>query len=231
MFVLGTLPALAHGIGFLSLPDSRPKDTTEKVSWKTILDRKNRPLLIAAILVNFFQQFTGINAVIYFAPSIFEVSGFKSASTAILSAVLIGAINFLSTFVAIFLVDRKGRKPLLLVGLAGMIISLLALCLSSNPWVAVGSLMIYVGCFAFGLGPIPQLITSEIFPDRVRSRGVSIAMFVSWICNFLVVFTFMDLVTYLTQAGAFLLYALFGLVAFYFIWKKLPETNGIVLKK
>ncbi len=230
MFALGILPAIVHGIGFFSLPDSRPQSTTEKASWKVVFKSEYRTPLIAAILINFFQQFTGINAVIYFAPSIFEMSGFKSASTAILSAVLIGAINFLSTIISIFLVDRKGRKPLLLIGLAGMIISLVALSFSDAPWVAVGSLMVYIGCFAFSLGPIPQMITTEIFPHHVRSRGVSVAMFVSWICNFLVVFTFMDLVTYLTQAGTFLLYAVFGLIAFYFIWKKLPETKGTVLK-
>src|SRR3569832_794704 len=111
-----------------------------------------------------------------------------------------------------------------------MIMALTALSLSSSPWAAIGSLMIYVGCFAFSMGPIPQLITSENFSHQVRGRCVSIALFVSWICNFLVVFTFMDLVRYLTHAGAFLVYVCFGLVAFYFIWKKIPETNGTALK-
>lgn len=236
MFAVGIIPAIVHGVGFLFLPDTAPSDSKEHASWKTLFKAEYRSPLVAAISINFFQQLTGINAVIYFAPSIFEMCGFKSASTAIFSAVLIGAINFLSTIISIFLVDRKGRKPLLLVGLAGMIISLIALSsacylqFAAAPWITVGSLMIYIGCFAFGLGPIPQLVTSEIFPRTIRSRGVALAMFISWICNFLVVFTFMDLVTYLTKAGTFLLYVVFGLIAFYFIWKKVPETKGTLLK-
>lgn len=236
MFAIGIIPAILHGLGFLFLPDTQFQKSHESASWKTLLKPEYRSPLISAISINFFQQLTGINAIIYFAPSIFELCGFKSATSAIFSAVLIGAINFLSTIISIFLVDRKGRKPLLLIGLAGMIISLITLSMacfmqfSAAPWIATGSLMVYIGCFAFGLGPIPQLITSEMFPHSIRSRGVSLAMFTSWICNFLVVFTFMDLVTYLSQAGTFLLYVVFGMIAFYFIWKKIPETKGTILK-
>jgi MFS transporter, SP family, galactose:H+ symporter len=236
MFGLGIIPAIIHGFGFILLPDTQSRNSHELASWKTVMKPEYRSPLIAAIAINFFQQLTGINAIIYFAPSIFELCGFKSASNAIFSAVLIGLVNVLSTLISIFLVDRKGRKPLLLVGLAGMILALVALSASCylqfavGPWIATASLMIYIGCFAFGLGPIPQLITSEVFPNTIRSRGVSLAMFTSWICNFLVVFTFMDLVTYLSQSGAFLVYAVFGVIAFYFIWKKIPETKGTILK-
>ena len=232
MFALGILPAILHGAGFLALPDSRALETKEKSSWKILFKKEYRPLLTTAVLINFFQQLTGINAIIYFAPSIFEMCGFTSVSGAIFSAVLIGLINFLSTSVSIFLIDSKGRKPLLLAGTLGMFLSLVALCFacSISPWIATASLMIYVACFAFGLGPIPQLLASEIFPHSIRSKGMSVALFASWICNFLVVFTFMDLVTYLTLAGAFLMYAVFALVAFYFIWKKIPETKGMILK-
>ncbi len=232
MFALGILPAIMQGVGFLALPDSRSLESKEKASWKTLFKKEYRPILTAAVLINFFQQLTGINAIIYFAPSIFKMCGFTSVSGAIFSAVLIGLVNFLSTCVSIFLIDRKGRKPLLLAGTLGMFLSLVALCLgcSVSPWIATVSLMVYVGCFAFGLGPIPQLLASEIFPHSIRSKGMSVALFASWVCNFLVVFTFMDLVTYLTQAGAFLIYAVFALVAFYFIWKKIPETKGMILK-
>ncbi len=236
MFAIGIIPAVLHAVGFLFLPDSQPRNSNGDVSWKTVFKPEYRRPLISAVAINFFQQITGINAIIYFAPSIFEMCGFKSAANAIFSAVLIGVINFLSTSISIILVDRKGRKPLLLVGLAGMILSLVALSFacfgqgSVGPWIATGSLMVYIGCFAFGLGPIPQLITSEVFPNTIRSRGVSIAMMASWICNFLVVFTFMDLTTYFSQAGTFLIYAFFGMIAFYYIWKKIPETKGTPLQ-
>jgi predicted MFS family arabinose efflux permease len=236
MFAIGIIPAVLHAVGFLFLPDSQPRNSNGDVSWKTVFKPEYRRPLISAVAINFFQQITGINAIIYFAPSIFEMCGFKSAANAIFSAVLIGVINFLSTSISIILVDRKGRKPLLLVGLAGMILSLTALSFacfgqgSVGPWIATGSLMVYIGCFAFGLGPIPQMITSEVFPHTIRSRGVSIAMMASWICNFLVVFTFMDLTTYFSQAGTFLIYAFFGMIAFYYIWKKIPETKGTPLQ-
>ncbi len=232
MFAIGIVPAIAQGIGFLFLPDSHAVQNAEKASWRTVFKKEYRPLLNIAVLVNFFQQLTGINAIIYFAPSIFTMCGFKSVSGAIFSAVLIGLVNFLSTIISIFLVDRKGRKPLLLVGLVGMFLSLVILSLSCSvsPWIAMTSLMFYVGFFAFGLGPIPQLLSSEIFPHSLRSRGMSVALLVSWICNFLVVFTFMDLVRYLTQAGAFLIYAVFALAALFIIWKKIPETKGTILK-
>jgi MFS family permease len=231
MFAVGVIPAALQGLGFLFLPDSGTRNEDEPTSWKMVFRPEYRSPLITAIAVNFFQQLTGINAIIYFAPSIFALCGFKSISSAIFSAVLLGTVNFLSTIISIFLIDRKGRKPLLLVGLVGMIIALAGLSFACyTPWIAVASLMLYIGCFAFGLGPIPQLIASEVLPNAIRSRGVSLAMLVSWICNFLVVFTFMDLVTYLSQAGAFLIYLIFGLIAFYFVWKKIPETKGIALK-
>ena len=235
MFAVGILPAVLHGFGFLSMPESVPQKT-QNGSWKDLFQVRYRPHLIAALLINFFQQLSGINAVIYFAPSIFEMCGFKSATTAIFSAIMIGLINFLSTIISIFLIDRVGRKPLLLVGLVGMIVSLIALSLAclgtyaAAPWIATGSLMVYVGCFAFGLGPIPQLITNEMFPHHLRGKGASLSMIVSWVCNFLVVFTFMDLTSYVSETGTFLLYAVFGMIAFYFIWKKIPETKGTPLE-
>jgi len=236
MFGIGIIPAIIQGAGFLAMPDSQPLNNQVKVSWKELFKADFRPHLKAAILINVFQQLSGINAIIYFAPSVFEMCGFQSASGAIFSAVLIGAINFLSTIISIFLVDKAGRKPLFLVGLAGMIISLAALSFASlelfsaSRWIALGSLMIYIGCFAFGPGPIPQLVTTEMFHHTVRSRGVSLAMIVSWVCNFLVVFTFMDLVTHISEAGTFLLYAVFAMIGFYYIWKKIPETKGTKLE-
>ncbi len=234
MFGFGIFPAVIHGVGFIFLPDSTAQ-TTKPAPWKELLKPALRSSLIAILFINIFQQITGINAVLYFAPSIFQLCGFQSPSVAIFSAVLIGVVNFLSTLLAMFLIDKKGRKPLLLVGIAGMTISLLTLAaswaagLESGPWLAVGSLMLYVGCFALGLGPIPQLMAAELFPTVIRSRGVTLAMFSSWIFNFLVVFTFMDLTSTLSHAGTFLLYAIFGMIAFYFTWRRVPETKGVVL--
>lgn len=231
MFAVGVFPAVLHGVGFLFLPDTQSESSHEPARWKTVFQPAYRSHLISALLINIFQQITGINAVIYFAPSIFELCGFQAATHAIFSAVLLGVINVVATFISIFLIDSKGRKPLLLIGIAGMVLSLIALAIGcSTPAIVIGSLMLYIGCFAFGLGPIPQLITSEMFPHSIRSRGVSLAMITNLCCNFLVVFTFMDFVAHLTQAITFLIYAFFGIVALYFIWRKIPETKGTSLK-
>ncbi|MBS0647835.1 MAG: MFS transporter [Verrucomicrobia bacterium] len=236
MFVLGIIPTLLHFIGFFFLPDSRPPQQTERTSsWKALWEPGIRNALVIAILINVFQQITGINAILYFAPSIFQASGFSSASDALLTSVFIGIINFVMTIAATFLLDRWGRRPLLLVGIGGMIVSLLGLIAAflSNEatmkWLATSSIMIYIASFAIGLGPIPQLLGTELFPRRVRAHGISIAGMSNWIFNFLVVFTFMSFTTKLSHAGTFAIYASFALLTLYFIWKYIPETKGRVL--
>lgn len=232
MFGLGVIPALIHGFGFSALPESTPKNLSTPSSWKAVFNPQYRSSLLPAIFINCFQQLTGINAVIFFAPSIFEADGFTSASQAIFSAVLIGVVNCSSTLISLKLIDSKGRKPLLLAGLIGMTLALLSLsfaCSRDDPsatWIATGSLMIFVACFAFSFGPIPQLLTPELFPNAIRSQGMAFTMLLNWICNFLIVFTFMDLNALLSQSGTFLLYAIFCTLAFFYVWKKIPETKG-----
>jgi MFS transporter, SP family, galactose:H+ symporter len=225
-----------HLVGFFFLPDSKPPQQTEThSSWKALLEPGIRSALIIAILINVFQQITGVNAILYFAPSIFQASGFSSPSDALLPSVFIGIINFIMTIAATFLLDRWGRRPLLLVGISGMIISLVGLIVAflSNEatmkWLATSSIMVYIASFAIGLGPIPQLLGTELFPRRVRAHGISIAGMSNWIFNFLVVFTFMGFTTKISHAGTFAVYAGFAVVTLYFILKYIPETKGRVL--
>lgn len=234
MFAVSLVPTLAYGIGFFFMPESKIHSSDEPGSWKLLFKPVHRSSLISALAINMFQQLSGINAVIYFAPSIFEMCGFKSASIAIFAAVLVGAVNFLSTIASVFLIDRKGRKPLLYFGAIGMVVGLVSLSLACfskvpEPWMATASLMLFIGSFAIGMGPIPGLLASEVFPHSVRSRGMTLALVANWICNFLVVATFMDLIVLLGQPVTFLIYALFCIGALYFIWKKIPETNGRTL--
>ena len=138
------------------------------------------------------QQITGINAVIYYGPQIFQMAGVASASASILAQALVGTVNVVLTLVAIFFVDRLGRKPLLYIGLAGMTLALTALGLAfagthpagATADVALTSMMVYVGCFAFSLGPIVWLLISEIFPLRVRGIGMSVSTLANWVGNF-----------------------------------------------
>ncbi len=238
MFAVSLIPTLAYGIGFFFMPESRVSNAEEPGSWKALFKPVHRSSLISALSINMFQQLSGINAVIYFAPSIFELCGFKSASLAIFGAVLVGAVNFLTTIASVLLIDRKGRKPLLYVGVVGMFVGLVSLalvCFSTVPGpkftagMATASLMLYIASFAIGMGPIPGLLASEVFPHSIRSRGMALSLVANWICNFLVVATFMDLIIHIGQSTTFFIYALFCLGALYFIWKKIPETNGRTL--
>ena len=138
----------------------------QRGEWSELLKPFVRPALIVGIGLAVFQQVSGINTVIYYAPTIFQMAGLKAASVAILATVGVGMINVIMTLVAIWLLDRRGRRPLLLMGLAGMILSLgsmgLAFRLPTSSgivsWIAMGSLMVYVGSFAIGLGPVFWLL-------------------------------------------------------------------------
>jgi MFS transporter, SP family, galactose:H+ symporter len=227
MFLLGAVPALIHLIGFQYLPDSIPK-SEHATTWKGM------PLgmLFIAVFLNVFQQVTGINAIIYFAPSIFLGAGFNTPTLALFPPILIGVTNFVVTYVALHLLDRVGRKPLLLIGIAGMAISLCTLVfaylsdITTMKWIATSSILVYIAAFAIGMGPIPQLVSSEIFNQKYRGLAMSIATFSNWIFNFLVVFTFLDFTNRFSHAAIFGLYAIFAFIAFFFIWKYIPETKG-----
>ena len=193
--------------------------------------------LIVGIGLAIFQQVTGINTVIYFAPIIFQSAGLSSASAAILATAGIGVVNVVMTMVAIWLVDRVGRRLLLLTGLVGMAVSLcflgLGFLLGHGPtlgWLVAVSLAAYVGFFAVGLGPVFWLLISEIFPLVIRARGMSAATIANWLANLVVALTFLDLVDLLSRPGVFFLYAALTAGAFLFAWILIPETKGLSLE-
>ena len=193
--------------------------------------------LIVGIGLAVFQQVTGINTVIYFAPVIFQASGLSSASAAILATAGIGVVNVGMTLVAIWLVDRVGRRVLLLTGLAGMGVSLcmlaLGFLLGTGPalrWLTAASLAAYVGSFAIGLGPVFWLLISEIFPLAIRGRGMSAATIANWLANLVVALTFLDLVDLLGRPGVFFVYAALAFGALLFARALVPETKGLSLE-
>ena len=198
---------------------------------------KARLPLIVGIGLAVFQQITGINTVIYYAPSIFKEAGFASNSAAILATVGIGIVNVLMTVVALLLLDQAGRRKLLLVGLAIMTVCLVALAAafaigtSGIGAITAVALAAYVGGFAIGLGPIFWLIIAEIFPLAYRGRGMSVASMANWGSNLIVALLFLDLIRLLTPAGTFGLFAILTVGAFVFAWKYVPETNGRSLEQ
>ncbi|TMC27679.1 MAG: sugar porter family MFS transporter [Chloroflexi bacterium] len=215
----------------------RAGELKEKRAWRELLRPGLRLALVVAVGLAFFQQFIGINAVIYYAPIIFQNAGVSSANTAILATSLVGVVNVIFTVVASLIVDKFGRRPLLLWGAAVMTISLVALgtifAIGPNKagYFILLVLSLYIAAFALSFGPLFGLMSAEIFPTRVRAIGSSIATFANWVANLLVSITFLSLVNALGQSGAFWLYATMGVLAFVFCQRLVPETKGKSLEE
>ena len=197
-----------------------------------------RPMLVGLGLAT-FQQITGINTVIYYAPTIFKFAGINAAGPAILAGAGLTAIMWCSHVLAIFLLDRVGRRPLLLTGVGGQIVGLAILgaafafpqLAGIKSEVAIGGLVIYVACFAFGLGPIFWLLISEIYPLKNRGVAMSTVTVTNWAMNLLVAVTFLTLISWLGQAGTFWLYGVVAIVAWIFFYRFVPETKGKSLEQ
>jgi len=221
------------------LEDIKQSVATEKGSWRMLFKRWMLPVLFVGIGINFFQQFTGINTIIYYAPTIFKLAGFQSNATAILATVGVGVVNVALTVVSILLIDRVGRRPLLFLGLIGMIVSLTALGIAFHfhlhthtlKWVAMASMLLYIACFAISLGPIAWLVIAEIFPLRVRGLSMSLATASNWTFNWAVSATFLTLLKVLHPSGTFWMFALLGFLGLIFIYWFMPETKGSSLEQ
>lgn len=198
-----------------------------------------RVALFIGIVLAVLQQVTGINTVIYYGPQIFEMAGIASATHSILAESLVGTVNAVMTLVAIIWVDRVGRKPLLYAGLIGMFIALTTLAAAftqphlsgSLGAIALGSMMLYVGCFAFSLGPIVWILISELFPLPVRGLGMSISTLSNWIGNFLVSQFFLTMIDTLGKPATFSIYALLCIVFIIFVRAMVPETKRELLER
>ena len=195
---------------------------------------------VVGIGIMFAQICTGINTIIYYAPTIFKTAGFDSNLTAIYATTGIGVVNFVMTIVAVFFTDRLGRKPLLYFGLAGVMLSLFALGTSfafadilgvGLKWVAVGSLVTYIICFAMSLGPIGWILVSEVFPLKIRGIAMSICTVSNFAFNFFVVGSFPVLLHRIGGAWTFWMFGLVSLICIIFVYFFVPETKGISLEQ
>ncbi len=209
--------------------------TLEGGSLEELLQPGFRTALFIGIFLAVFQQITGINAVIYYAPRFFEAAGL-ARSSAILQSALIGVVNVVFTLVAIALVDRLGRKPMLMAGSAGMGLSFILLGAAFKFQFFSGSLillftLLYIAFFAMTLGPIVWVVIAEIFPTRIRGRAMAIATVALWLADFAVSLTFPVIADKLHESFAFWLYAGMCLINLIFIWAVLPETKGKSLEE
>ena len=207
----------------------------EKGSLAELFSPGFRRALLIAVVLAILQQITGINAVLYYAPRIFERAGFTRMS-AIGQSTIVGVVNILFTIVAIALVDRVGRKPLLLTAAGGMGISLLLLGAAfkseafSGPLI-LGLILLYIAFFAMAMGPIVWVVMAEIFPTRMRGSAMAIATVILWVSDFAVTLSFPVIADRLNESTAFWLYAAMCAVDFVFMLAFLPETKGKTLEE
>ncbi len=212
----------------------------ETSNWKLIFSKSVRPVLWIGFALAFIQQVTGINTILYYAPTILEMAGFGSSTVSILASMGIGGIFVIFTIISLPLIDWIGRRPLLIAGLIGMTIGLGSLAWvfrdSTNieptlHWIALLSMFLYIACFAFSLGPIMWLMIAEIYPLRVRGIGASFATCVNWASNLLVTATFLKLVQFMGAGGTFFTYMIFSILSIIFIYYLVPETKGVTLEE
>lgn len=210
-----------------------------QVGYKELLAPWIRPALIVGVGLAIFQQITGINTVIYYAPTILEKVGFSAGGAIAATALGVGAVNVGFTILAVYIVDRVGRRPLLLIGLIGMIVSLgllgvvfsLGATSGAAGLLATICLALYIASFAISLGPIFWLMISEIYPLNMRGSAMSIAALCNWGSNFIVALIFPVLLATFGGAGSFWLFAVLGIVAWIFVYFMVPETKGRTLEE
>ncbi|MDB4866523.1 MAG: sugar transporter [Cohnella sp.] len=193
-----------------------------------------RPLIVGVVLA-VLQQITGINAIMYYAPEIFKQTG-AGTNAALSQTVLVGIVNFAFTLIALWLIDKLGRRALLLVGAVMMTVSLLVVGYGFHAANVSGTLilvfiLIYVASFAVSFGPVVWVMISEIFPTRVRGRATAIASLCLWAADYVVSQTFPMLLEWIGTSATFWLFAVISLIAVIFCAKVVPETKGKSLEQ
>jgi SP family galactose:H+ symporter-like MFS transporter len=235
-------PSVDPDVRLKSIEDSL-RDEPPNASWSEVFAPAWRRPLTIGIGLAVFQQITGINAVIYYSDRIFAAAGFSSPQAQTMATTwAIGAVNVLATLIAIAFIDKLGRRPLLLAGLAGMCVSLVAVGLaffsagkgamsSTAGMVTLVALILFIVSFAFSLGPVVWTVINEIFPGRVRGRAVAVATAVNWGAAFLVSEFFITLVDAIGEAGTFALFAIFCVAGGVWVYHRVPETKGRSLEQ
>ncbi len=217
---------------------TREVESEPSSEWGDLLKGGARRALYLAIGLALFQQLTGINALIYYSNDILAEAGFTSESSqAAASLISVGLVNVLATFIAIAFVDRLGRRPLLIAGMIGMLAGLLGLSIShlyeatpDDTHSIVGSLsiiwmVVFIASFAFSLGPVVWTIISEIFPTKVRAKGMSVATAANWGAAFVLTLVFPVLMDSIGPTATFGILAFMTVVALWWTWREVPETK------
>jgi SP family arabinose:H+ symporter-like MFS transporter len=218
-----------------SLQQAKQASQEAKISYRALWAPQWRKALIIGILLPLFSQFSGINAIIYYGPSILSNAGI-SLSNSLISQIIFGGANMLFTLIAIWKVDSLGRRPLYIAGTAGATISLLAtgICFFTGATTGIALLvcvLAFLASFAFSIGPLKFVVAAEIFPGNIRGRAMAISIMVMWIADTIVGQLTPILLKSIGTAFTFWLFALFCLIAFITVYKLLPETKGKSLEQ
>lgn len=191
-----------------------------------------KTVIIIGILLSVFQQFVGINVALYYAPRIFESMG-AAKDASMLQTVIMGLVNVIFTVVAIFTVDNWGRKPLLIVGSAGMALGMFAIAgLAFFDIIGISTLVfmiVYTASFMMSWGPITWVLISEIFPNKIRGKAVAIAVAAQWTANYLVSSTYPAMMEF-SASMTYSIYGIMSILSLLFVWKFVPETKGRTLE-
>lgn len=210
-----------------------------KGQWKSIFARRIRPVLIVGLGLGILQQFVGINTVMYYGPFIFKAAGFEGAGTQILATLVMGVVNTAMTVVAVLIVDRVGRRPLLLGGTFAAMLSLAVITIlfrlhlpqTLSHWLTIIFMMTYIAAYSLSLGSLFWLIISEIYPLNIRSLAMSFVTSVQWLANFIVAASFLTILNTIGPSYTFGLYGFMCFVAFLFSFFWVPETRGTSLEE
>jgi len=204
-------------------------EETQHVRFAELLEPRMRRVLMLGVVLAVFQQWCGINVIFNYAEEIFAAAGYP-ISDVLKNIAWTGSVNLAFTFVALGVVDRGGRRPLMLLGSAGLAIIYVAmgLCYYSGVkgWPMLLLVLAAIGCYAMSLAPVTWVVISEIFPNRIRGAAMSVAVTSLWIACFILTYTFPRLNATLGSAGTFWLYAAICICGFFFILRKLPETKN-----
>lgn len=210
-------------------------ENEEQATYKELFAPKLRKAMLLGILLPLFSQLSGINAIIYYGPSILNDAGI-ALENSFLGQVIFGAANLVFTFIAIWKVDQWGRRPLYLVGTIGAFISLLVTGLLfaqglTSGWLLVISVTVFLACFAFSIGPLKFVVAAEIFPTRIRGKALGISIMVMWIADTIMGQLTPILLKYAGTPATFWVFSFFCLIAFITVYKLLPETKGKSLEE
>jgi len=231
--VLGRIGGEDYSVAALADIEATLVNEIEKVDFRDLLEPKMRRVLLLGVTLAVFQQWCGINVIFNYAEEVFRAAGYD-ISDVLKNIAWTGSVNLLFTFVALGLVDRRGRRPLMLFGAAGLavIYTVIGICYRGDVkgWPMLILVLAAIGCYGMSLAPVTWVVISEIFPNRIRGAAMSVAVSSLWIACFILTYTFPLLNKGLGPAGTFWLYASICVFGFVFIFFRLPETKGKTLE-